>query len=73
MKMKRLFTGAWHVYILMDRDSTERSKRRTAPVSQKLSHYNIGISAMSKIWFAGEGSLTESASGYAFFWKEKAV
>ena len=48
--------------IFMDRESTEKPKRRTALVAKELSHYNIDITALSKSWLTGEESFTESAS-----------
>ena len=53
----------------MDRGNTERPQRRTALVAKDISHYNTDIAALRKTWLVGEGSLTESASGYAFSWK----
>ena len=55
----------------MDRESTERPQGRTALVAKELSYYNIDIAALSETWLTDEGSLTESASGYAFFQKGK--
>ena len=55
----------------MDRESTDILQGRPALVAKELSHYSIDIAALSETQLKGKGSLTESASGYAFFWKGK--
>ena len=64
--------GAWNIRTLIDKENVARPHRRTALVSKELSRYNIDIAALSETRFAEEGSLTELASGYTFFWKGKA-
>ena len=56
----------------MDRDNVSRPQRRTALIVKELLRYNIDIAAISDARLAEEGSLTESGSGYNFFWKGKA-
>ena len=57
----------------MDLDNVSRSQRRTALMVKELSRSDIGIAARSETRLAMEGSLTESGSGYTFFWKGKAL
>ena len=52
----------------MDRVGTDRPERRTALVAKELARYNIDIAALSETRFADEGQLTETGSGYTFFW-----
>lgn len=69
---KKLLLGAWNVRTLLDRDNTQRPERRTALVAKELARYNIDIAALSETRLSEEGSLTEPASGYTFFWKGRA-
>ena len=50
-------------------DNSSRHRRRTALIASELSLYNIDIAALSETRLAGEGSLSEMATGYTFFWK----
>ena len=60
--------GAWNIRTLLDRDQTMRPERRTALVSKELARYNIEIAALSETRLPNEGQLTESGTGYTFFW-----
>lgn len=52
----------------LDREETASSR----PVAKELARYNIDIAALRETRLADEGSITELASGYTFFWKGKA-
>lgn len=57
---------------MQDSDRSSCPERRTALVAKELQRYNIDIAALSETRLAGEGQLTESTSGYTFFWHGKA-
>lgn len=63
--------SCWNVRTLLDIEGNHRPERRTALVAKELERYKIGIAALSETRFAEEGSLTETNSGYIFFWKGK--
>uniref|UniRef100_A0A8C3HII6 Endonuclease/exonuclease/phosphatase domain-containing protein n=1 Tax=Chrysemys picta bellii TaxID=8478 RepID=A0A8C3HII6_CHRPI len=46
----------------------DRPERRTALVTRELARYNTDIAALSETRLANEGQLSESGSGYTFFW-----
>ena len=56
----------------MDRDNVSRPQRRSALIAKELSRYNVDIAAISETRLPDEGSMSESGSGYTFFWKGKA-
>lgn len=53
----------------MDRENSNRPKRRTAIVARELLCYDIDIAALSETRLPGEDQLVESGAGYTFFWK----
>ena len=55
----------------MDTKSSNRPERRTALVAQELRRYNIDIAALSETRLADSGEITETGSGYTFFWSGK--
>ena len=61
--------ATWNVRKLLDTGTAERPARRTALLAAELQRYNIDIAALSETRLADEGSLTEVAGGYTFFWK----
>lgn len=67
-----LILGTWNVRTLLNRDTNTRPQRRTALVAKELKRYRVDIAALSETRLAEEGSLTEKASGYTFYWKGKA-
>ena len=69
---KKIIVGAWNVRTLLDRDDVARPQRKTALVAKELARYNIDIAAISKTRLAEEGQVSETGSGYTFFWKGKA-
>ena len=60
--------GSWNVRTLLDSAKADRPDRRTALVAKELERYNVDIAALSETRFADKGQLTESYSGYTFFW-----
>ena len=40
-------------------------------MAKELAKYSIDVSALSETRFSGQGQLTESGSGYTFFWSGK--
>ena len=60
--------GTWNIRTLMDRNDSDRSKRRTALIASELARYNIDIVALSETRLACEGELDEKGQGYTFFW-----
>ena len=61
----------WNVRILLDKELCERPHRRTALLARELSQYDIDIAGISETCLADVGQLTETGSGYTFFWKGK--
>ena len=53
--------------------NVSKPQRRIFLIAKELSRYDIDIAAISETRLAEGGSLTESGSGYAFFWKGKAL
>ena len=53
-------------------DRSSCPERRTVLVAKELQRYNIDIAVLSETRLAGEGQITESSSGYSFFWHGKA-
>ena len=68
-----LNVGAWNVRTLLDSTIAKRPDRRTALVARELERYNVDIAALSETRFADKGSLTESCSGYTFFWSGRST
>ena len=65
--------GTWNICTLMNQDNISRPQRRTALIAKEQSRCDINIPAINETRLAEEGSLTESGSGYTFFWKDKTV
>jgi len=68
MKITPLTLGAWNVRTLLDREDKNRPHRRTALIGKELARYNIDIAALSETRLADQGELSETGSGYTFFW-----
>ena len=63
--------ACWNVRSLLDKELSERQHRRNALLARKLSLYDIDITGLSETSLADVGQLTETGSGYTFFWKGK--
>ena len=63
--------ACWNVRTLLDKELSERPHHRTALLARELSLYDIDIASLSEIRLADAGQLTETGSGYTFFWKRK--
>ena len=59
----------WNVRILLDRETTNRSERRTALVAMELAKYNIDIAVLSETRFHMSGSLNNLE--FTFYWTGK--
>ena len=53
---------------LLDREDNNRPHRRTALIGKELARYSIDIAALSETRLADQGELSETGSGYTFFW-----
>ena len=56
---------------LLDKELSERPHRRTVLLAREPSLYDIDIASLSETRLADVGQLTETGSGYTFFWKRK--
>ena len=61
----------WNVRTLLDKELSKRPPHRTALLARELSLYDIYIAGFSETRLADVGQLTETGSGYTFFWKGK--
>lgn len=58
--------GAWNVRTLLNNDRDV--ERRSAIIADTLNSHNIDFAALSETRLPGESQLTESSTGYTFFW-----
>ena len=63
--------ACWNVRTLLDKELSERPHRRNALLARELSLYDIDIAGLSGTRLDDVGQLTETGSGYTFFWKGK--
>ena len=63
--------ACWNVRTLLDNELSERPYHRTALLARELSLYDIDIAGLSETRLADVGQLTETGSGFTYFWKGK--
>ena len=65
--MKKLIIATWNVRTMLDDDTSNRPRRRTALIDLELESINAEITALQEVRLSGEGQLREA--GRTFFWK----
>ena len=68
-KHHEMTIAQWNVRTLLDRETTNRPERCTAPVAMELARYNIDIALLSETRFHASGSLNDLE--YTFYWSGK--
>ena len=57
----------WNVRTMIDRDASDRPRRRTALIDLELENINADITALQEVRLSGEGQLQEATR--TFYWK----
>ncbi|XP_063594922.1 craniofacial development protein 2-like [Penaeus indicus] len=70
---KVLTLASWNIRTLLDNTNTDRPERRTALVARELARFKVDIAALSETRLVDKGQLTETGSGYTFFWSGRNI